>query len=435
MIPKRYLFASMFIAAMLVLLAIVQAPRPTSKGGAMIINPSLPLCMDDFETIAEYRLQEGWAPRFVGNKDPDHDKAWPYCGGFGTAWEPASAYLADKGLALNGPGGNSEIVICKGIEWLHYRFNYPIASARLDPINSKRLLVTLMVGKNCFETRLIELPSGRVLWTTDSGPWSRFSWDGQAVVLGLFQSASKTSLMLSTIPVSSEIPELTMTLWDKKPVTSPSSVTCFQQDQYCDKGDRPLGVHLVIPWQQKAKFWFPRKDRLWVSVGNGWTMWGLSGDKWCRLAVGTGELYGQPPLNMGLLMVDQKSGVLNRKIGPLNQINWELVSSEVEQWPLYDPAWIWCSRESAATAWGLQWGKDRLSNEYQREALLRANRSEWITSSRLRVSVRGWLPEGPEVALREPFGVAWIWVGHKVIMKKLPSTSRSILFKKILKSN
>ena len=86
MIPKRYLFASMFIAAMLVLLAFVQAPRSTREGGAMVADTTLELTMESFETLAEYRLLDGWTPRFQGALDPDQDKPWPPGGGFGTPW-------------------------------------------------------------------------------------------------------------------------------------------------------------------------------------------------------------------------------------------------------------------------------------------------------------------------------------------------------------
>ena len=41
MIPKRYLIATLFIAAMLVILAVVQAPRFQKEGGAMTGDGSL----------------------------------------------------------------------------------------------------------------------------------------------------------------------------------------------------------------------------------------------------------------------------------------------------------------------------------------------------------------------------------------------------------
>ena len=89
MIPKRYLFASMFIAATLMLLAFVQAPRSTRQGGATVVDTAVELSMESFETLAEYRLQEGWTPRFQGALDPDQEEPWPFGGGFGATWEPA----------------------------------------------------------------------------------------------------------------------------------------------------------------------------------------------------------------------------------------------------------------------------------------------------------------------------------------------------------
>ena len=128
MIPKRYLFASMFIAAMLMLLAVVQAPRSTREGGAVLESSPVAQTLESFETLAEFRLEDGWVPRFQGAQDPDQEQPWPFGGGFGTPWEPASAYLADQGLALNGPGGHSQVILWRGLEWRHYRFDAPIAS-------------------------------------------------------------------------------------------------------------------------------------------------------------------------------------------------------------------------------------------------------------------------------------------------------------------
>ena len=94
-------------------------------------------------------------------------------------------------------------------------------------------------------------------------------------------------------------------------------------------------------------------------------------------------------------------------------------------WPPYDPAWTWWSPDQAATAWDARWGKPSpLPKERQREALLRANRPDWITASGLRASVRGWLPSGPEVALREASAVAWVWVGDRALLERLQPTGR-----------
>ena len=43
---------------------------------------------------------------------------------------------------------------------------------------------------------------------------------------------------------------------------------------------------------------------------------------------------------------------------------------------------------------------------------------------KLRASVGGWLPSGPDVALREAQGVAWVWVGDRVLLLRLVETER-----------
>jgi hypothetical protein len=441
-IPKRYLFASMFIAAMLVLLAFVQAPKSTREGGAMVTDAPLELSMDSFETLAEYRLQEGWTPRFQGALDPDQAKPWPFGGGFGTPWEPASAYLADQGLALNGPRGQSEVVIWRGLEWRHYRFDAPIASARIDPAKGNRLLVTLMLSPLRFETRLLEIPEGRVLWSADSGPWSRFSWDGRAVLLGLRPPGLQGTrpmgpaigLLLATLPVEGEVPPATLAPWDEKGMPPPPRPWPTRQELLWDDGKDLPGARLMVPWQPGARLWFPQRDRLWVSTGNLWTLWALAGGLWRREATGPGELYAQPPLRMALLVPDKKEGTVLRRTGPLDKARWAPVPEDTEPWPPYDPAWAWWSPDLAATAWDIRWGKpSSLPKERQRQALLQSKRSEWLTASGLRASVRGWLPGGPEVAMRESSAVAWVWVGDRALLERLQPTGRLTAVRKTLK--
>lgn len=435
MVPRRYLFASMFIAAMLILLAFVQAPKSIKDGGIFATKDSAMLCMDSFETVAEYRLQDGWAPRFQGTKDPDKDQAWPYVGGFGTPWEPASAYLADQGFAMNGPNKQSEVVIWKSMEWRHYRFNAPLVSARLDPIKSKLLLITLMVANNKFETRLIRLSDGQLLWSIESGPWSRFSWDGQAVIFGLYPIKNKAKLQLVTIQTTAiDLKEALNNLYNQS-ISFLSKNDSLKREQLIGNKNT-LGVHVSIPWRSGARIWFPYKNKLWVSVGNVWSFWTLNENKWCCDATGLGELYAQPPIKMGLIAHDRKLNSIARKTSSLNQVNWKAVPTDLKKWPTYDPAWTWWSDDFASTAWGLQWGKiSNLLEEHQREALVKENRSEWITVSRLRASVRGWLPIGPEVALREPYGAAWVWVGNKVLLKKLIPSSRLTSIHKAIRVN
>jgi len=409
----------MFIAAMLMLLAVVQAPRSTREGGVAAQAVPVAQSLESFETIAEYRLQDNWAPRFQGALDPDQEQAWPYSGGFGTPWEPASAYLADQGLALNGPGGHSEVVIWRGLEWRHYRFDAPIASARLDPLKGNRLLITLMLGPGRFETRLMEIPEGRVLWATDSGPWSRFSWDGKAVLLGL-RPPGLDALLLTTLPVDGAFPEATLASWSEKDLPQPPRGLATRAEQLWDDGQDTPGARLMVPWTPGGRFWFPRRDRLWTTLGNAWTLWELVEGQWRRQAAGPGVLGAQPPLGMTLTLKGQ------RQRAPLDRAEWEPVPEDTEPWPPYDPAWGWWAPDLAATAWDQRWGagSPRLGKERQREALLRTFRPEWRSAKRLRASVAGWLAESPEVALREASGVAWVWVGDRALLVRLQTVER-----------
>ncbi|BDU78315.1 hypothetical protein [Mesoterricola sediminis] len=426
MIPKRYLFASMFIAAMLMLLAIVQAPRSTREGGAVVESAAVEQSLQTFETLAEYRLLDGWAPRFQGAVDPDQEQPWPYGGGFGSPWEPASAYLTDQGLALNGPGGRSEIILWKGLEWRHYRFDAPIASARLDPLRGSRLLVTLSAGPGRFETRLMEVPEGRVLWATDSGPWSRFSWDGKAVLIGLKPPQGEAGLLLATLPLEPELPPATLAPWDEKGLPPAPRGWPVRQDHLWDDGKDLPGARVMVPWQAGGRLWFPQQDRLWVSAGGQWTLWVLESGVWKRSAAGAGTLQALPPRRMGLLGPERKGEPAPRSVTPADRAEWEKVDPSLAAWPANDPAWLWFGDGAAATAWDQRWGGETpdLPRERQREALLKAFRPEWRTALGLRASVKGWIPEGPEIALREAWEVGWVWVGDRAILVRLQPTAR-----------
>ena len=342
------------------------------------------------------------------------------------AWEPASAYLADQGLALNGPGGKSEVVLWRGLEWRHYRFNVPIASARLDPVRGTHLLVTLTLSQGRFETRLLEVPEGRVLWATDSGPWSRFSWDGRAVLLGLRAPVPEGALLLTALPVEGDLPEATLAPWDEAGLPAAPRGWPIRSDQLWDDGADLPGARVLVPWPSGARLWFPFRDRLWVSSGNQWTLWTLDGGTWPRDATGTGVLTAQPPLRMGLAVPEKKGEPASRKTTRLDRAEWESVPEDQQAWPDRDPAWAWWPGELAATAWDQRWGKDTstLPPERQRQALLKAFRPEWRTAQGLRASVKGWIPEGPETALREAAGTAWVWVGDRAILVRLQPCTR-----------
>jgi hypothetical protein len=437
-IPQRYIIATLFIAAMLLLFAVVQAPRPVSAGGVTTEGTPAIMNLGSFESLAEFRLMDGWAPRFQGARDPDQLEPWPSEGGFGTPWEPASPYLADQGLALNGPGGHSEVVLWRGLEWRHYRFDAPLCSARLDPAKGNRLLVTLQMGPSRFETRLLEVPEGRILWSAQSGPWSRFSWDGRAALIGFFESPEgrgegrgEGRLLLSTLPCDAEPGEPTLADWEEPGLPAPPRGIATRPQALSEDGQDLPGLRVEIPWHGGDRFWLPRWDRLWHGGAQGWTAWGLEQGRWRRLVVGSGYLNAHPPQRMTLVEPSPEEGMI-RLTGPLAKAEWTLVAADAPAWPAWDAAWAW--RDNGAfDAWDQRWNEDSLPPERQRQSLFQSYRSDWRSALGLRVSVKGWLPRGPEIALREPFGVAWVWVGDRVLLVRLVEVERVRMLKKLLR--
>lgn len=423
MLPNRYLIATLFIAAMLLIVAIAQGGRSRKQGGVGQDPTALSMSLDSFETLAELRLEEGWAPRFIGARDPDQWAPWPFEGGFGTAWEPASPYLGDQGVALNGPGGRSEVALWRGLEWRRTRFDAPLVSARLDPSKGNRLLVTVQLGAERFETRLLEIPEGRVLWAVDSGAWSRFSWDGRAVLVGLPDPAGGR-LLLSALPLEGELAERSLAPWDEKELPGPpKGLPTLAASLWPDGQDLP-GARLMTPWGGGDRLWFPSRDRLWVQSGSTWTLWGLSGGLWHRLATGSGWISAHPPRHMGRVAAVAETES-PRSTSPLDRAEWRAAAAEEAPWPAPDPAWVWTEDGGVLSAWD-QWREppQPWPAERQREALARAYRSDWITTSKLRASVRGWLPNGAEVVLREAQEAGWAWVGDRILLVRLQPSER-----------
>ncbi|HJU83554.1 MAG TPA: hypothetical protein VJ600_05045 [Holophagaceae bacterium] len=431
MIPQRYLIASLFIAAMLLLVAIVQGFRPASGGGVAPSDPAgMAISLETFPITAELRLEEGWAPRFQGAQDPDQLEPWPFEGGFGAPWEPASPYLGDQGVALNGPNGRSEVALWRGLEWRHYRFDAPLASARLDPNRGNRLLVTLGLGGGRFETRLLEVPEGRVLWSVRAGPWSRFSWDGRSALVGAFEPKGDT-LLLSSLPVDGEPGDATLAAWDEAGLPSPSRGVATRVESLSDDGRDLPGARIALPWHLGDRLWMPRSDRIWIGAMSGWTLWQLDGGRWRREAAGAGVLMAEPPRRMALTAIAGEGAA--RATSELDRAEWRPVPAEAGPWPAYDPAWAWTDG-AALTAWDQRWGDfgEALPPERQRLAVRHAFRPDWISARALRRSVAGWLPEGPEVALREGQACAWVWVGDRALLIHLPELDRLRRIRKIL---
>jgi hypothetical protein len=123
---------------------------------------------------------------------------------------------------------------------------------------------------------------------------------------------------------------------------------------------------------------------------------------------------------------------MGRRTSPLERVDWNPVAADALPWPAWDPAWAWRG-DGACDAWDQRWNESVLPPERQRQAIFESYRPEWRTSANLRVSVKGWLPRGPEVALREPQGAAWIWIGDRVLLVRLVEVERLRLLRKLLR--
>lgn len=433
MIPQRYIIATLFIAAMLLLFAVVQAPRPVTSGGVTAADSPVVMSLGAYDPVTDFQLEDGWAPRFQGTVDPDQSEPWPYAGGFGAPWEPASPYLTDQGLALNGPKGLSEVVLWRGLEWRHYRFDAPLCSARLDPLKGTRLLVTLQMGPSRFETRLLEVPEGRVIWSAQSGPWSRFSWDGRAALFGFFEPSeakAEARLLITVLPLDTDSGEATLAAWDEPGLPPPPRGWPVKPEGLSDDGRDLPGARIVLPWHPGDRLWLPRGDRLWYGGLQGWSAWNLEKGRWQRSAAGPGLLVAHPPLAMTLTEPVTPEG-MDRKTTPPDRLDWTPVPADAPPWPAYDAAWAWAPG-GAVDAWDRRWGNPGLAPERQRQAVTDYFRSEWRSALELRASVKGWLPYGSEVAMREPQGVAWVWVGTRIVQVRLVEVERIRALKKLL---
>jgi hypothetical protein len=326
------------------------------------------------------------------------------------------------------------VVLWRGLEWRHYRFDAPLCSARLDPAKGNRLLVTLQMGPSRFETRLLEVPEGRVLWSAQSGPWSRFSWDGRIALMGFFEpfeSRTESRLLLSALPCDAEPGEPTLAAWDEAGMPAPPKGVATRAEALSEDGRDLPGMRVEIPWHAGDRLWVPRGDRLWHGGSQGWTAWALEGGRWHRQAAGTGMLNAHPPHRMALVAPSPDEGMI-RLTGPVGKVEWTEVAPEMLPWPTWDAAWVW--RENGAfDAWDQRWNESALPPERQRKALFESYRSEWRSAMGLRGSVKGWLPRGPEIALREPQGTAWIWVGDRVLLVRLVEVERVRILRKLLR--
>ena len=138
---------------------------------------------------------------------------------------------------------------------------------------------------------------------------------------------------------------------------------------------------------------------------------------------------------MGSTQLD-KANQSRRFVSSLAALEWKELHAGAEAWPAFDAAWAWQSEDAAVTAWDLRWGKglESFPRERQREGLVKSFRSDWRAASSLRASVRGWLPEGPDIAMREASEVAWVWVGDRILLVRLQGSDRLRKIRNLLKA-
>jgi hypothetical protein len=197
-----------------------------------------------------------------------------------------------------------------------------------------------------------------------------------------------------------------------------------------DGRDLP-GARVELPWHAGDRFWLTLGNRLWHGGAQGWTAWVLEGGRWRRQVTGTGVLNAHPPSRMGLVEPAPEEGMI-RLTSPVAKVDWTEVAAAELPWPAWDAAWVW--RDNGAfDAWDQRWNDSALPPERQRQTLLDSYRSDWRSALGLRASVKGWLPRGPEVALREPTGTAWIWVGDRVLLVRLVEVERVRILRKLLR--
>jgi hypothetical protein len=239
-------------------------------------------------------------------------------------------------------------------------------------------------------------------------------------------------LLLSVLAAEADPGPTSLAPWDEKRLPPPPRGWSLRPEQLWDDGKDLPGARLLVPWGEASHLWLPRKDRLWVADAKSWTLWGLEDAEWSRLETGPGLLEAHPPLAIGLKR-PLPGAAFERETTSMDRASWTPAPAELPAWPDRDPAWAWREDGSALTAWDLRWNETgaALPRERQREALLNRFRGDWRTALGLRASVKGWLPKGPEVALREAQGAAWIWVGDRILLVHLQETERLRALKRL----
>ena len=107
LIPTRYIIATLFIAALLLLVAVVQAPRSSKAGGVTVPDTPTALTLDSFEVVADQEMGDDSLKDFnvTGQlSDYDRQNAEKFKASGKGSWITATLlnYLAAEGLLAKG---------------------------------------------------------------------------------------------------------------------------------------------------------------------------------------------------------------------------------------------------------------------------------------------------------------------------------------------
>jgi hypothetical protein len=237
--------------------------------------------------------------------------------------------------------------------------------------------------------------------------------------------------MLSSVSIDGIPPGSTLATWDEPSLLPPPRGWITEATRLWESASEIIGARLVIPWDESTRFWMPAKDCLWTSSKNHWYLWRLEQGAWKRIDGGVGTLTALPPKQIGLHATIR--GIETRKLSSIHESDWRDIPLEPE-WPDVDPAWVWFGEDAAVTAWDLRWGNapPNLPKERSRDALQTFFKDDWRSSLALRSSLKIWLSNGPEVALREQQNAAWVWCGTKISLVRLPSENRQKRVRELL---
>ncbi len=384
----------------------------TSEEPALLKIENLPI-------EATLTLERGWKPVFQNHAEPEIDPLGSRY--FGFPWEPATPLASPNGLALNGPQGRSKIYLWKNLDWRTYTYEVPIVSFRFNPRNAKQALVTFQYGRNLYETQLIDYPENRVRWSTPSGPWSRFSWNGQSVLLGFFEKTNR--LLVSSRSVDQSSPRSSLASYQEPDFQKvPKDVITLPQN-LSETGQDFTGDRLMLIWSKSHQLWFPKGDQMWVSDGFLWTLWRLYPSGWKRTQGGAGRLT--PHFPDYFLIQDTSSKiplgyveVADRAPLTIKDINLTLKSLPDD----YD-RWFWKS-DGAVSYEGERWGSaKKIPPTLWIDELRKTYASETRRIISLRPELKPYLSQGPAVHVLESHGKAWVWVGDQIHLIKLLDTS------------